>query len=83
MSTDPMTDASADDDVDDETTPPSVRLVERVLEEIEPATPSELVEETDAPRSTVQFALRRLREQDHVVRRRDPTDARQALYETR
>lgn len=60
--------------------PPSVRLVERVLNEIGPATLSEVVDESGLPRSTARWALRRLRTRGTIESWPRPGDARERLY---
>lgn len=63
------------------TKPPSARLVERVLEEIEPATRTEIAEATELPLSTTKFALGRLEDLDEVEWRPREGDARERLWE--
>ena len=63
-----------------ESKPPSVRLVERVLEEIGPATLSEIVDESGLPRSTARWALRRLRARGKVESWPHPGDARKRVH---
>lgn len=63
-----------------ESKPPSARLVERVLDDIGPATLSEVVDESGLPRSTARSALRRLRELNEIEARPRPGDARERLY---
>lgn len=63
------------------TRPPSVRLVTRVLEDIGPATRTEIAEHADLPLSTTRWALDRLEELGEIERRPVPGDARKRLIE--
>ena len=61
--------------------PPSAKYVWKTLATTEPATQSTLREETDLPRSTVRYALRRLDEKDALRIGYAPDDARVKTYE--
>ena len=62
--------------------PPSAELVYRVLQEIEPATPTEVTESTCSPYTTIGEALRRLHAEGLVCRQPHPQRPNEWLYET-
>lgn len=63
-----------------ESLPPSCRFVLDTLADEQPLTLQELVDETGMPRSTVKWAVRRLKNHRKVTADTDPTDLRRDQY---
>ena len=63
--------------------PPSCQYVLHVLQEKQPLTLQEIVDETELPESTAQWALRRLKNCGHISADRDPKDLRRDEYKIR
>ena len=60
--------------------PPSAKLVVKVLQYTDQLTQKDLVRETFLPPRTVRYALTRLKDENLVIERLSPKDARQSLY---
>jgi len=60
--------------------PPSCRFILDTLADEQPLTLRELVDETGMPRSTVKWAVRRLKNRRKVTADTDPTDLRRDQY---
>ncbi|MFA5293986.1 MAG: helix-turn-helix domain-containing protein [Methanoregulaceae archaeon] len=60
--------------------PPSAKLVYKVLQASDQLTQKDLVRETFLPSRTVRYALTRLKDENLVIERLSPKDARQSLY---
>ena len=63
-----------------ESRPPSCRFITYILELEGPLTPSEIMRKTTLCESTLNTALRRLREEDKVSTRPATDDARKTVY---
>jgi len=63
--------------------PPSCRYVLHILQEKQPLTLQDIVEETDLPNTTAQWALRRLKNCGYISADRDPEDLRRNEYKIR
>ena len=63
--------------------PPSCRYVLHILLEEQPLTFQDMVEETDLPKPTARWALRRLKNCSYISTDRDPKDLRRNQYKIR